>query len=282
MVLISARKPPAAAAEPLVSIGITSYNRAAYIIECVESVLRQTHRNLEVIVVDDGSTDNTRALLEPYQDRIQMCFHDSNLGIAAAKNRALRLSSESSRYVGILDSDDYLHPQFVEHMVRFLEQRPEIGLVYSDDILVDSRGREISRQPAVEPWNVEEWLRTSNLRGDTWLARRDLVMCTRLHDESLSRDVDYDLFYQLLEFTTFAHVPEFLVYIRRHPERATNNVLELAKCHAANLVRYGYSSEYAYLRARRNPEWIPAIEEGIRTGLEKRQEQAGTPTRLLI
>src|SRR5204863_151914 len=155
---------------------------------------------------------------------------------------------ESSQYVGILDSDDYLHPEFVEKSVRFLEQHPEIGLVYTDDILIDPQGRQISRRTAVEPWNRDEWLRTCNLRGDTWMARRELVMRSRLHDESMTRDVDYDLFYQLLEFTAFAHLPEFLVYYRRHSEQASNNPLELAKCHAANLVRYGYSPEYAYHR----------------------------------
>ena len=126
----------------------------------------------------------------------------------------------------------------------------------------------------VDPWSTESWLRTRNLRGDTWLARRELIMQTKLHDLALDLDVDYDLFYQLLKITTFGHVPEFLVYIRQHGGRmSVNNQLALARAHAANLVKHGYSPEYAYLRARSHPEWIPAVEEGIVLGRQLREQQ---------
>ena len=88
-------------------------------------------------------------------------------------------------------------------------------------------------------------------------------------------DVDYDLFYQLLEITTFGHLPEFLVYIRHHEGRMTsNNRLALARAHAANLVKHGYSPKYAYLRARFHPEWIPAIEDGIALGRRLREQKS--------
>ncbi|HJZ68946.1 MAG TPA: hypothetical protein VKF81_12545, partial [Blastocatellia bacterium] len=74
--------------------------------------------------------------------------------------------------------------------------------------------------------------------------------------------------------TTFAHLPQFLAFIRQHEGRiSVANCLAVAKAHAANLVKYGYSSEYAYLRARHNPEWIPAIEEGIVLGQELRERR---------
>jgi hypothetical protein len=190
-------------------------------------------------------------------------------------------TSEAAQFIGILDSDDYQHPRFVERCVAFLQEHPQHGLVYTDDILVNERGRELQRQPAVHPWNVETWLSTCNLRGDTWLARRDLVMQTSLHDETLSHDTDYDLFYQLLEMTTFGHLAEYLVYIRQHGGRTTTQQqFALAKCHAANLVKFGYSPDYAYNRARRHPEWIPAIKEGIALGeqLRARRRSMKIPT----
>jgi glycosyltransferase involved in cell wall biosynthesis len=271
LLMVKARKPGPAvstpvAEMPLVSVAITTYNRATCIRTCIDSVLHQTYHPLDVVVYDDGSTDDTRRMLESYGSAIRIAYGEQNRGIAFAKNCALEMTAKSARYVAILDSDDYFHPRFVERCVAALEQMPEIGLVYTDDILVDIAGREIRCQAAVEPWNVETWLRTCNLRGDTWLARRTLVMRTALHDETLLFDVDYDLFYQLLELTTFAHVPEFLVYIREHHGRSTHNQYALAKCHAANLVKYGYASEYAYLRARHHPKWVPAIEEGIALG----------------
>jgi glycosyltransferase involved in cell wall biosynthesis len=261
---------------PLVSIAVTVYNRRAFLRTCLDSILKQSYRPVEVVVVDDGSTDGSRQVLEEYGKSIRVAYNDLNRGIAYSKNRALRLTATQARYVAILDSDDYLHPHFVEQCVKFLEGSPEVGLVYTDDILVDELGRSLQHQRAVEPWSVDTWLRTCNLRGDTWLARRELVMQTALHDEALGFDVDYDLFYQLLEITTFAHLNEFLVYIRHHRGQSTRNRLELARCQAANLVKYGYSAEYAYLRARYNPEWIPAIEEGVTLGRELRERRSAS------
>jgi dTDP-4-amino-4,6-dideoxygalactose transaminase/glycosyltransferase involved in cell wall biosynthesis/SAM-dependent methyltransferase len=259
---------------PLASICITTYNRAGLVKTCIDSALRQTYPNVEVVVVDDGSSDDTRRVLEGYGAGLRTLYNERNRGIAFSKNRALMNSSTEARYVAMLDSDDYYHPNFIERCARFLESRPEIGLVYTDDIMVDVNGRELNREPAVEPWDIDNWLRTRNLRGDTWLARRQLVMKTKLHDPATEPDEDYDLFYQLLEITTFAHLPEFLAFIRQHNGRTTTtNRLKLARAHAANLVKHGYSSEYAYLRARYNPEWIPAIEEGIELGRQLRAER---------
>jgi glycosyltransferase involved in cell wall biosynthesis len=235
--------------------------------QSIDSVLRQTFPRVEVVVVDDGSNDDTRRVLESYGTSIQVAFNEHNRGMAYSKNRALRMTSASAKYVGILDSDDYFDPRFVAACVETLEQNPAAGLVYTDDIMVDESGHELWRQPAVHPWSMDAWLRTCNLRGDTWLARRGLVMQTELHDEDTEHDHDYDLFFQLLEITTFVHIPEYLVFIRQHTGRSSGvNRLEVARDHAANLVKYGLSPEYAYLRARRNPEWVPAIEEGIALG----------------
>lgn len=264
---------------PLVSIAITAYNRERYVVQCLKSALRQSYGRVEVVLVDDGSSDRTRRLLEPYRDRVKMHFNRRNRGIAHAKNKALRMTSEGAKYVAILDSDDYLHPDFVRRCVAALEASPQVGLVYTDHVVVNSRGKEVGQQTAIEPWSVNEWLRTRNLSGDCWLARRRLVMETELHDESLPLDVDYDLFYQLLEVTTFEHLPEYLVYVRTHARRSTRNALELARCHAANLVKYGHDPEFAYLRARGNPRWIPAVEEGIALGKKLRARRMRSRSR---
>ena len=268
LMLMVARRP--LAPRTLVSIGITTYNRADAIKRAVDSALGQTHAPVDVVVVDDGSTDSTAEVLAGYGDVVRVIRHERNLGRVAAKNGALRAASPSATYVALLDSDDAFHPRFVERSVEFLEEHPDIGLVYVDDVIVDREGRELRRQRAVEPWSVDVWLRTRNVRGDAWLARRDLVMRTALMDPEVPLDEDYDLFYQLLESTTFGHLAEHLVFITQNTAHSAHYQFELAKCHAANLVKYGYSPEYAYLRARWNPEWMPAIEQGIALGLARR------------
>ncbi|HJZ67734.1 MAG TPA: glycosyltransferase, partial [Blastocatellia bacterium] len=91
----------------LASICITTYNRAELVRMCVDSALRQTYPNVEVVVVDDGSTDDTRQVLESYGSAIHVEYNDNNRGKAFSKNRALKTSSSEARYVGVLDSDDY-------------------------------------------------------------------------------------------------------------------------------------------------------------------------------
>jgi glycosyltransferase involved in cell wall biosynthesis/SAM-dependent methyltransferase len=267
------RKAARAVTRPLASIAITTYNRRPFLRTCLDSALGQSYQPVEVVVVDDGSTDGSRDVLAQYGGRITAVVCETNGGIARAKNLALRATSPDAAYVAILDSDDYFHPSFIERSVRYLDEHPEVGLVYTDDVLVDANGCTLAERQSVEPWNIDCWLRTCNLRGDSWVARRELVMRTDLHDESLACDVDYDLFYQLLERTSFGHLREALVYNRSHPGQTTRNRLELAKCHAANLITYGYSIEYAYHRARRNPEWLPAIEEGAAIGWLRRQRR---------
>ena len=102
----------------------------------------------------------------------------------------------------------------------------------------------------------------------------DLVMQTALHDETLTHDVDYDLFYQLLELTTFGHLAKYLVYIRQQSGRTTIQQLELAKVPRRQSGQVRYSPEYAYHRARRHPEWLPAKEEGLALGEHLREQRA--------
>ena len=260
-------RPSRVAPQPaLVTIAITTWNRAAWVREAVASALEQTHPRVEVVVVDDGSTDATGRVLAGFGDRIRVRRHDRRGGIAAAKNAALRMASTGSDFVAVLDSDARFHPRMVERCVAFLNDHPELGLVYVDEMLIDGSGRSRGRRGSLHPWDVDRWLETRNLRGDTWLARYHHVMDTRLHEESLSHDVDYDLFYQLLERTRFGHLEEALVFYRVHSRQSGRQELDVARCHAANLVRYGYPIRHAYDRARGRPEWIPAIEEGIEFG----------------
>src|SRR5262249_48326948 len=137
---------------PLVAIAVTTYNRERYIECCLDSVLGQSYQPVEVAVVDDGSTDGTVRILERYGNSIKLAVNDRNRGIAFSKNRALMMTSSSARYAGILDSDDYYHPQFVERCVDCLERKPDTGLVYTDDIVVDENSSELLRRESVNPW----------------------------------------------------------------------------------------------------------------------------------
>jgi glycosyltransferase involved in cell wall biosynthesis len=122
---------------PRLSVVIPTYNRAHYIRQAIDSVLRQTMQDVEIIVVDDGSTDNTRAQLASYGDRIRY-IRTENKGVAHARD----VGSAASRgqYITFLDSDDLLYPYMLELESRLLDRCPDVGLVYAEMSGFDDHG----------------------------------------------------------------------------------------------------------------------------------------------
>lgn len=112
-----------------VSVIIPTYNRGGFIVEAVESVLRQTYQNFEVIVVDDGSTDDTLDRLEPYRSRISI-IQTKHGGAPHARNAGIK--GARGKYVAFLDSDDRYLPHKLALQVQILEQFPDVGMVYSE------------------------------------------------------------------------------------------------------------------------------------------------------
>ena len=111
---------------PLVSVIIALYNKESYIARAIESVLAQTYKRYEIIVIDDESSDGSRIALEPYMERITYLWQH-NAGASAARNRGIRESS--GQYIAFLDADDYWLEGFLEHTVSFLEQHSDISAV---------------------------------------------------------------------------------------------------------------------------------------------------------
>jgi glycosyltransferase involved in cell wall biosynthesis len=113
----------------LVSVIIPTYNRANFVVEAIESVLAQTYKNFEIIVVDDGSTDGTEKTLEPYRDRIVYIYQE-NQGPAAARNAGIRRAT--GQYIAFLDSDDLWMRDKLELQVEYLDEHPDYGLIHTN------------------------------------------------------------------------------------------------------------------------------------------------------
>ena len=122
---------------PTVSVIIPTYNRADLLPGCLENVLGQSYPHLEVLVVDDGSTDNTREVIQPYLDRVRY-FETENGGPAHARNIAMRAAT--GEYLAFLDSDDFYLPGKLALQVAFMEAFPDVGLVSTEVSAFDSTG----------------------------------------------------------------------------------------------------------------------------------------------
>lgn len=186
----------AARDRPLVSVVIPTYNRAHLLPRAVESVLRQTYDAVEIVVIDDGSTDETPRLLETLaaaQDGRFRYLSQENAGCAAACNRGIELARGA--YVGFVADDDEWTPKAAESLVSALRDAPEAGLAYSPAIEVFAEGIERINEPvaagAPGSFAAAHFLDT-NLRAGAFLFRRDVVDAVGYLDESLRYNEDSD------------------------------------------------------------------------------------------
>ena len=179
---------------PLVSAAITTYNRAPYLREAIESVLAQTLGDLEVIVVDDGSTDATEAVVSPYLDRVRY-VRQENAGRSAARNTAVGLAQ--GEFIAFCDSDDRWFPDRLARQINEIGERPEIGMVHGQVELIDTDGTCLPEETAAHravfsagyAWECRCLSTTILVRASTF----DEV---GLYDPSLVLD-DYDFYLRL-------------------------------------------------------------------------------------
>ncbi|UCC23545.1 MAG: glycosyltransferase, partial [Planctomycetota bacterium] len=127
--------------DSLVSVIMPAYNAAEHIAEAIESVLIQNYRNFELIIVDDGSTDNTRDIVAGFKDEKIKYFHKQNAGPSSARNFAIKQAR--GQYIMPLDADDMMTPDFIASHLQEFKKHPEADLVYSDVLLIDTNSNPI-------------------------------------------------------------------------------------------------------------------------------------------
>ncbi len=125
---------------PKVSVSIATYNRAHYLSQCIESVLAQDYRDFEIIVVDDGSTDNTRDVAERYGEKVTYIYQEHKGNIAAYYTG---LAHSQGEYITYFGDDDVLLPGFLSKAVEVLDSNPRIAVFYSDCYPIDKDGKKI-------------------------------------------------------------------------------------------------------------------------------------------
>ena len=209
---------------PLVSVVVPAYNAMDYIGATLDSVLSQTYENFEVLVVDDGSQDQTLAVIESYcrKDERVILLRQPNLGVAAARNLAIQASRGT--LIAPLDADDIWYPHKLERQVQcFLDAPPQLGLVYSWFLLIDEAGSTLLKAPGyLMRGRVLASLVYLNFVGNSSvpLIRRDCFekvggYSTRLREHSAQGCEDWDLYLRIAEHYDFQVIPEFLVGYRQ-------------------------------------------------------------------
>jgi len=133
---------------PKVSVIVISYNMARLVTRAIQSIFSQTFRDYEILFVDDGSTDDTKQVVESFGDRVRY-FYQENAGLAAARNRGILASR--GEYIAFLDSDDYWVPDKLEVQVAVLDKNPRVGLVHARALVVNEEGKPRGFMPVKRP-----------------------------------------------------------------------------------------------------------------------------------
>jgi hypothetical protein len=214
---------------PLISVIMPVYNGEKYLTEAVESILGQTFADFELIVIDDGSTDGSAAILESFRqndDRVIIRQHSQNQGITVALNTGLALAR--GKYIARMDADDNSLSTRFEKQVAFLEKHREIDIIGSAVQMVDERGHNIGVLSAPLDDLAIRWkglFSASFLHPTAMLRHSVLIEHNIRYRASRNQPEDFDFFTQLLEHARGANLPEPLLLYRVHSNSITSQFI---------------------------------------------------------
>lgn len=225
---------------PKVSVIISTYNGDRHLVESVGSITNQTFSDFELIIVDDGSTDRTRDLLNTFHDpRIRVLTNQQNFGIALSQNRAV--STATGEYLALMDHDDISLPHRLETQVDFLDSYPTTGMLSTNSVNIDKDNHVTSeaRYPTDEiefAWNTLI-LGCPNVHT-TLMIRKSEFDRTGGYGDQFRFACDYDLISRLILTTKAAHLDEPLVKWRAHASSVSRDKNDALMAEAARITKH--------------------------------------------
>ena len=201
---------------PLVSVVMCVYNAEKYLQEAIESILRQTYRNLEFIIVNDGSTDSTRDIILGLNDpRIRYFENPENWGIVRTRNQTLKHAK--GKYISVIDSDDISLPDRLTLQVDFLENNPEYGMCGSYFQTIDGSGKRL--KDVIFPANDRDartFLMIHNCFCHSTVTMRGDMARELQYQTMYDVAEDYELWYRVSRISKIINIPHFTTYYRVH------------------------------------------------------------------
>ena len=214
---------------PKVTVGIALYNHAAYIEQCLASVVEQTYKNIEIIVIDDGSNDDSYEVAKQFLERQQknpsfVIKTRKNHGMCGTLNDIARKAQ--GKYISFIGSDDYWMENKIEDQVEFLENHPELVLVHSNSIKVDSQGNEIKKidySKKINSGSVYEAIirHTGGINTPSHLYRTSIYEKIGYYDPAFSFE-DTDFWLRLSKKFQIGFINQYHTYYRWHGENLSN------------------------------------------------------------
>lgn len=241
-------------AKPTVSVIIPSYNCEPYIAETINSVLNQSFKDIELIVVDDGSTDRTREIVASYAEPVRLVTQE-NSGVCAARNHGIR--EAKGRFICLMDHDDYWYPHKLASQVDLLQTHPEVGVVYSafvlwhrgaDGLFPDTSTYDLGHEgtdPDYSGWIYHQFLIDCWMLTSTAMFRAEVFERCGVFDESLPYSEDWDLWLRISQEYLFIKQTRTTTLYRQHPLQGNRKVRDIdyrTRLLESAVKKWGYCS----------------------------------------
>lgn len=212
--------------DPAISIIIPTYNRANLIGKSINSVLNQTFKDFEIIIVDDGSTDNTENIVKNFDDRrIRYIKNKRNKGACAARNAGIKIAK--GKYIAFQDSDDEWLPEKLEKQIKFFRTaKSKIGIVYTAYWQIKNGNKIYMPPKRVKQRNgniYKELLKSSFIGNQTILLKKECFKKSGVFDENLPRLQDWDLVLRLAKYYDFKFIDDPLVLYHYNSDSISTN-----------------------------------------------------------
>ncbi|MDH4479056.1 MAG: glycosyltransferase family 2 protein [Rhodoferax sp.] len=211
---------------PILSVVVPVHNGALWLGETLSSILEQSFKDFEIILVDDASTDNLQSVINSYTDpRLTVIHLEKNVGVAEARNQGIRRSV--GEYIAFCDSDDICLPMRFAAQIAFMQQQTEIGVCGSAFTCFDTLDRETVLNPCTDA-EIRSLLMIGNCFGMSTIMGRAEIFQQHRFDQALRASEDYDLWTRLAAAgVALANLPETLLRYRLHAQQASRNKSEM-------------------------------------------------------
>jgi glycosyltransferase involved in cell wall biosynthesis len=202
-----------------VAVIIPCYNSSKYIQKTIESVLNQDYENLEVIAIDDGSTDETRKVLERYLPKIRILSHPNNANLGEAASVILGITQSKAGLIAFLDHDDIWYPNKVKEQVKIFQKCSDVGLVYTNGYVIDESDNILYK---LFPDDFQEENIPGKILLKCYIRTSSCVMLKREIFEQIGSFqtgiciVDHDIWVRMSEVAKFHYIPDVLTAYRKH------------------------------------------------------------------
>jgi glycosyltransferase involved in cell wall biosynthesis len=205
-----------------VTVLMPAYNAGKYIAEAIESVLQQTFTDFKLLIIDDGSTDNTEEIIRSFSDKRIHLIHQSHHGIAAALNKGL--SKAASEYIARFDADDICFPERLMQQVAFLDEHPEVIIIGSDAEYISEDGEHLFHFKSIGHSHqqiIQKIHSYCPFIHSSVMYRKEAIIKAGGYSIHAHSFEDYLLWIQLLKFGKFANLPQQLIKVRFNPASVT-------------------------------------------------------------